>query len=152
QSLRARKRARSATPEIGPVNSPPTEQIAAAIAVGKPIGCPTTTLSIRTPVCMRRIERTMLHCVNKVVFGSITPVLTRQQSSTRLGKWANGACRTKLKIACPGACSVSLTGGLVTLDVGGLMSAANMGIDAIGAKLICCLTAARIFCLPLTMK
>jgi hypothetical protein len=65
-----------------------------------------------------------------------------------MGKWR---VPHELKIACSGVCSwsVPLTGRLVTLDVGGLMSAANMGIDVIGAKLIHCLTAARIFCLPL---
>jgi hypothetical protein len=49
QSLHVRKSARSASPEIRPVNSPSTKPIVATIAVGIPMDCPTTTLSICTP-------------------------------------------------------------------------------------------------------
>ena len=49
QSLRVRRSARSATPEIRPVNSPSTKPIVATIAAGTPMGRPMTTLSIHTP-------------------------------------------------------------------------------------------------------
>jgi hypothetical protein len=66
QSLGVQKRARSAIPEISAVKSPSTKPVVAAMALGKPLGCPKTTLTIMHPVCMRRIERTMLHRVNNL--------------------------------------------------------------------------------------
>jgi hypothetical protein len=66
QPLRVRMRARSATPAMRPVNSPITKTIAAAIAIAIPVRCTLTTLGIWTPFRMRRIERKMLHCVNKL--------------------------------------------------------------------------------------